>query len=214
MRNRKNRERGAATIFEAAFVFPITFFIVFFMIMIGEGYYQQARVEYAVTSAAINGAARVENPMLGTVIKSGVPTDPTAVDVLPYRYIFTGDGKAIGKEVQQETGSAIRKYEALFFKGMKPEGVKLKSDDVQINPLISSFPVSCSFRVPFPIKMIFFDDEISIKYTINMTASIGDPAEFVRIVAYVKDLLERSETATKVGSEVLSALSKLGQYIN
>ena len=55
-------EKGAVTIIEATFVFPITFFIVFFMIMAGEGYYQHARVENLVTYTAITGASRCEHP--------------------------------------------------------------------------------------------------------------------------------------------------------
>ena len=49
--------RGAMSIVEATFVFPIMFFVVFFMIMAGEAFYQHARVEYFVTVAAIDGAA-------------------------------------------------------------------------------------------------------------------------------------------------------------
>lgn len=210
----KQNDRGAVSIIEATFVFPIVFFIVFFMIMAGEAYYQRARVEYAVTAAAINGAARCENPMLGIVIANcSVPTDPTATDVQPYRYIFTSEAHSIASEVQSELEKTISAMRPLLFKNMSPTNVVV-SINPKMNPLISSFPVECSFDIPFPVRMIFSGESVKFSYSVSMTAAIGDPSEFVRNVSTVSDIIERSETATEVCSKIKSAMMKIGEWIN
>lgn len=212
--NAWNRERGAVTIIEAAFVFPITFFVVFFMIMAGEAYYQSARVEQAVTSAAISGAARCENPMLGEVIKRGsVPTDPTEIDVLPYRYIATNKAEAIADEVAKDLDNRIKSFQPLLFRGMSPQNVSVKAVP-HINILVSSLEVKCTFDVPFPIRMIFSSKSMKMAYSVQMTAPVGDPSEFVRNVAMIKDVVERSETAMKAAGKLGEIAEKVGQFTN
>lgn len=208
------QERGAVTIIEAAFVFPIVFFIVFFMIMAGEAYYQAARVEQAVTSAAISGAARCENPMLGEVIKRGsVPTDPSSTDVLPYRYIFTGEADKIAQQVEQDLKQKLTSFQSLLFRGMSPQNVLVEVEP-NMNILVSSLPVKCTFDIPFPIRMIFSGDSVKMVYSVQMTAPVGDPAEFVRNVAMVKDVMERSKTAMKAAEKLGEIAGKVGEFIN
>ena len=211
------RERGAVTIIEAAFVFPIMFFIVFFMVMAGETYYQYARAEREVTTAAINGAARCENPMLGSVIASGsVTKDPTAVNVIPYRYILTGEAKIIANEVENELKRTISKYKPLLFTNMSPRNVNI-SVDLHMNVLVSSFPITCSFSVPFPIRMIFGGQVMRFQYTIHTNAPISDPSEFVRNVALIWDVMERNEagqTILEYGGKVKNAMSKITNITN
>ena len=215
---RRNRaERGAVTIVEAAFVFPITFFIVFFMVMAGEAYYQYARVERAVTVAAIDGAARCENPILGSVIASGsVTTDPTAEDLIPYRYILTDQAKRIAAEVESELKKSVSGYQPLLFRNMAPKNVNV-SVNLHMNVLVSSFPVSCSFSVPFPIRLLFTGEALKFKYSLQTNAPISDPSEFVRNVAMVKDVLERSEAGQSVlefGGKVKGAMAKVASFTN
>lgn len=207
-------EQGAMTIVEATFVFPIVFFVVLFMIMAGEAYYQQARVEFAVTQAAVDGAARCENPMLGKVIADGsVPTSPTAVEVLPYRYIFTSEAKTIASEVSGELEEKVSSFRPFFFWNMYPHNVSVRID-LKMNPFISAFPVQCSFEIPFPIKMIFSNNRVSLKYQVSVNASIGDPSELIRNISVVTDSLEMSETASGFGSKVKSGLEAIGGWVN
>ena len=205
-------EKGAVTIIEATFVFPITFFIVFFMIMAGEGYYQHARVENLVTYTAITGASRCENPMLSQFDGNSVPTDPTETDIMPYRYIFTGEAQRIAGGLQGQLEEQVSSLQPLLFKGMAPQNVSVKVDP-QLNLLISSCPVSCYFEIPFPIKMIFTDMQLSFRYNVQMTASVGDPAEFVRNVGMISDLIERSQFADFLGN-VKAKIDEVGGYLN
>lgn len=208
-----NGEKGTMTIIEAAFVFPIMLFIVFFMIMAGEAYYQHARVEYYVASAAIDGAARCENPMLGTVISSGaVPQDPAATEVMPYRYILTGEAHKIADSVEEELQDKIEGMKPLLFKGMRPINVDVRVTP-HMNPLVSSFPVECEFEVPLPIRMIFSNERLKFSYNVSISASVSDPAEFVRTVSTVADVLERNTQFTQFCGKVKETMGKIGAYL-
>lgn len=201
------------SIVEATFVFPIMFFVVFFMIMAGEAFYQHARVEYFVTVAAIDGAARCENPMLGKVLADGaVPTDPGAADVMPYRYILTGEAKKIAAEVEGDLQEKVEGIRPLLFKKMRPTNVNVTVKP-KMNPLISTLPVSCDFEVPMPIKMLFSDRRITFSYSVNVSASVGDPAEFIRNVSTVTDFLERNDRFTEFCGKVKEAMGKIGAYL-
>lgn len=207
-------EKGAVSIVEATFVFPMAFFIIFFMIMAGEVYYQHAKVEYAVTAAAINGAARCENPMLEKVFKDkAVPTSPKAVEVMPYRYIFTGEAKSIAKKLQSQLQAEVSAFEPLFFEFMAPKHVTVKTD-LTMNPIVSSLLVTCSYDISFPIRLIFTNDNIGLHYDVCITASIGDPSELLRNISLVTDSLEMSETASGFGSKVKSGLEAIGGWVN
>ncbi len=202
------------TIIEAAFVFPVVFFIVFFMVMAGEGYYQRARVEHEVIAAAMNGAARCENPMLGQVISSGgVPNSPTAVDVMPYRYIFTGEASSIAAQVKGELQGKLAAMRPLLFKNMSPTNVSVTADP-KMNPLVSSLSLRCTFDVPFPIRMIFSNEPVKFSYSVSLTAPVGDPTELVRNVLTVENIVQRSEAISGMCGEIKSCMAKIGQWVN
>jgi len=213
LKGKLKEEKGAMTIIEATFVFPIMLFIVFFMINAGEAYYQHARVEYYVTSAAIDGAARCENPMLGSVITSGtVPVDPAATEVMPYRYILTGEAHKIADNVEEELQDKIEGMKPLLFKGMRPINVDVTVTP-HMNPLVSTFPIDCEFEVPLPVRMIFSDEKLTFSYSVNISASVGDPAEFVRTVSTVSDVLERNTKFTEFCGKVKETMGRIGAYL-
>lgn len=206
-------ERGAATIIEAAFVFPIMFFIVFFMIMVGESYYQYARVEYEVIHGAVSAAARCENPMLSYVqANDSVPTDPGETDVIPYRYILTGEAASIANTSADDLEDTINAMEPLLFKGMAPTNVDVTVTP-KMNVLVSSITVKCDFEVPLPIRMIFSGKKLAFRYSIEVKEPIGDPAEFVRNVSTVKDVVERNKAISDFCSELKEKATKIGVYL-
>ena len=95
---------------------------------------------------------------------------------------------------------------------MAPRNVSVKVEP-KLNLLISSCPVSCYFEIPFPIKMIFTNMQLAFRYNVQMTASVGDPAEFVRNVGMISDLIERSQFADFLG-KVKSKIDEVGGYLN
>lgn len=209
--------KGAVTIIEATFVFPIMFFVVFILLMACEAYYQYARVERACIIAALSGAARCENPMLETVQNTGsVPTSTSESKVRPYRYIFTSQASAIANQLEEEVTTTIQNMTAMTFRGMTPSNVTLDITP-KMNVFVSSITVDCSFDIKLPIRMIFAKDNLKFTYTVRVTEPVGDPAEFVRNVSTVQDYLERSEFGNKIldfAGKLKEQLGKLARFIN
>lgn len=209
-----SRECGAVLIIEAVFVFPIMFIIVFIMLLAGGVYFQHARVERLVVEAAIDGASRCENPMLESVSRSGsVPTGTADVKVMPYRYLFTGNAREIGNEVADKLQQSVEGLHSLAFKGLEPKNVS-----VNVTPkmfiLVSSFQVECEFDIVLPIRMLFSNRDFKFHYSVSMIEPIGDPAEFVRNVSAIQDILERNETIADIAGKVKEAMQKIGKFIN
>ena len=55
--------------------------------------------------------------------------------------------------------------------------------------------------------------QLAFRYNVQMTASVGDPAEFVRNVGMISDLIERSQFADFLG-KVKSKIDEVGGYLN
>lgn len=215
MKKRNNNgEYGAVLIIEAVFVFPIMFIIVFIMLLAGGVYFQHARVERLVIEAAIDGASRCENPMLETVSRSGsVPTGTADVKVMPYRYLLTGNARDIGDEVENGLRQSVEGLNSLAFKGLEPQNVSVKVTP-KMFILVSSFQVECEFDIVLPIRMIFSNEDFKFHYSVSMTEPIGDPAEFVRNVSTIQDILERNETVVGMAEKFKEAMNKIGRFIN
>ena len=163
-------QSGAMTIIEATFVFPIMFFIVFFMIMAGDIYFQQARVERIVTETAISAASRCENPMQALVGDS-VPDDPDNDGIKPYRYLFGGYVKDICRNIEKESTEKIENFGALGFAGTEVRDLHL-SVDPHIYMIISYVDVNCSYRVGFPIRMIFSNKNYDLYLKVDIKQPI------------------------------------------
>ncbi len=210
-------QKGAVVIMEAAFVFPIMFIVIFVMIMACEAYFQYARVESACVQAAIKGAARCENPALETVQKNGqVPKGTTATHVYPYRYIFPGQTRQIAEKTAADLKKTVEGFDALAFRGMRPAKVHVQARP-QTNIFVSSLTLDCSFEIELPIRMIFSGDAFVFKYDISVKESIGDPAEFVRNVSTVEDLLQSTElgkTILEAAGTIKQKLGTLARFIN
>ena len=84
-------ENGAVMIVEASFVFPIMFYVIFFLIFFGNMYVIKSAVSRYTSTAAIRGAEYYSNPWVKPVTEElqgkDVPTKND--DVRPYRHIFT-----------------------------------------------------------------------------------------------------------------------------
>lgn len=212
--SKKQSEKGAVLLIEAAFILPITFIIVFMMIMAGEAYYQHARVEYEVTKAAVNGAARCENPMLSYVEKQGnVPTSTNEVQIRPYRYILTSEANSIDSEIKTDLKKTVEGMRPLLWSNMSPKNVKV-SGKTRVNPLLSSFQVQCDYDIEFPIRMIFSNENIKLSYSVSMVESIGDPSELIRNVSMIGDVMERFESTAHVKDNLKEIAGKIGAYLN
>lgn len=204
-------EGGAVHIVEAAFVFPVMFIILFFLLYLGNAYYIRAQIESVVETYAIRGAGYCADPLLETIREEGSLPEVSDLKTQPYRYIFGGMDeveKEIGKEVQKQ----IVGNSHSAFRNMSP---KLKTSAGEIAKfhnyvVYSTFSVEVEYVLEFPIR--FFDGSGFSLLTIRERAEmpVSDTTEFIRNTDMVIDLLED----TKVGKGISDAFGKVNDFIS
>ncbi len=79
-------EKGSVIV-EATYVFPIVFFVIFFLLFMGDAYYLQSQVDSLTNQAAVLAAADCADP-----IAAQMQEGEFKIGEWPelYRYIFTG----------------------------------------------------------------------------------------------------------------------------
>lgn len=206
-------QKGAVMVVEATFVFPIMFFIVFFMIMAGNIYFQQARVERIVSEAAIEATSRCENPMLAMMKDGSMSSNPLNDGIKPYRYLFSGYVKNECKSVRDAAYEKIDNFGALGFAGMEAN-----IDSFTMTPhiylVVSYVDVYCKYNVAFPIKMIFSDRKIDFDFYIKYRQPISDPAELIRNVSAVEDFAESNEQVQSFLNKLEPVVGKVKKFVN
>ncbi len=223
MQNKKQfackSESGAVMLIEAAFVFPIMFIVLFILLMLGEAYFQHARITRLVTTQAITSAAYCENPMLETVVENETtPSYPTSADYIkPYRYLFSGWGGS-DASTQENVAldglqSSIESLTAWGFAGVKITNVNVTTEYEQ-SLLISHFIIQCDYSVQLPIRMLFSEENFTVDFSVHVEQPVGDPAEFVRNVSLVQDYLERVEGYSEFTEKITKAIEPVANFLN
>ncbi len=128
------RETGAVQIIEAAFVFPIMFIILFFLIYMGNAYYIRAQIEAIVVEKTIEGANYCTDPLLETIKNDGVIPKLSDLDLDPYRYFSGMDG--VEEKISREVEEAIEGSSVSLFRYMKPVVKTHRSDISKYNNYI------------------------------------------------------------------------------
>jgi hypothetical protein len=211
------RENRGYLIMESAFVYPIMFFILMFLIYMGNMFYLKAKVDAIVTQEAQTYAEKFADPNLES-FSSSIPTSTsgdTEVTSELYRYIdvfnLSDYGVATSSEKQdlksrlQDTG---------FFSGMAPSNIKVVTHQVHNYIIYQTYEVSVDYEFKFPIKFIFQDDYTVLDMSVTEEAPIVDTPEFIRNVDMAVDYLQQSEKASEVGTKLTSAYDKIDNFIN
>ena len=215
LREELPEESGAVSIVEATFVFPIMFFIIFILLMIGSAYFQQARVERIVTEAAVEAAARCANPALDVISEEGsVPDGTKDMEIMPYRYIFKSHAKSICKDVASEMLEDIEAFGTLGFRGMEVQLDGNPTVEPKIYLMVSSVTAKCDFHVTLPIRMIFTDDDLIFYSHVEVKEPVGDASELVRNVGMIKDGMERNNEITELFGSISGMLGNVAKFIN
>ena len=190
-------ENGAVMIVEASFVFPIMFYVIFFLIFFGNMYVIRSAVSRYTSTAAIRGAEYYSNPWVKPVTEElqgkKVPTKNTNVE--PYRHIFTS--RKIQNEVKEELDQSIKSYAGGFFSNMEPEDVECKTE-YKNYVLYSTFTAKTKYKVSFPIKFIFQNDIMTIPFDAYETVTVEDGSEFIRNTDMAVDYYQQSKLKEKI----------------
>lgn len=205
------KKEDGSMIIEATFVYPIMFFVLFFLIYMGNMFYLQSNIESSVNRVAIKGASYFADTMLEQVEGSASIPAVGAIDIQPYRYlnVFVNgedcfDGRGELKKEIENTG---------FFAGMTPKAVEIYS---RVNNYIiyQTYEVDVDYVLEFPIRFLFQEDYYSLKGTAHAEIPIVDNAEFIRNTDLVIDYIQRWETGQKGIEKLTGAIQKLGDFIN
>ncbi len=108
-------EKGSVIV-EATYVFPIVFFVIFFLLFMGDAYYLQSQVDSLTNQAAVLAAADCADP-IAAEIQAGsfkIGTDPQL-----YRYLFIDNYMdKVTKEKYKEALNEALSKKAGFFVGI------------------------------------------------------------------------------------------------
>ncbi len=205
----EKRETGFLVI-EAAFVYPIVFFVIFFLIYMGNMFFLKSNIESSVNRVALMGASYYGDTMLEQMESGGVPA-VGSIDIQPYRYlnVFVNGEDCINGEEKlraeiENTG---------FFAGMLPRVTSINSR-VNNYVIYHTYEVDVEYILQFPIRFLFAEDYYSIKSTAHAEVPIVDNAEFIRNTDMVIDYIQRSETGQKGIDTLTNAIVKLKDFIN
>ncbi|MCI9537542.1 MAG: pilus assembly protein [Eubacterium sp.] len=203
IRKTLTNENGAVMIVEASFVFPIMFFVLFFLIYFGNMYVVKSAISRFTSTCAIKGAEYYSNPWVKEVTQNYLGNDvPTKNDdVKPYRHIFSS--KQIQNDMKTELEDKIKSYGGGFFANMNPTDISCKTE-YKNYVLYSTFTAETTYKLTFPIKFIGERDAMSINFNTYETVTITDGSEFVRNTDMAVDYLERS----KIVNDLMDNLKK------
>lgn len=206
--NKLEAENGVVIV-EATIIFPLVFFVLFFLIYFGSARYEKAKVDSYVMQSAILGAQCSKDPYQYDMYKDGV-VPVTYENCEPYRY-FIGGMDDVENKISDDIVKYINDTSSTFFVDMNP---KLKTSQDKIakfnNYLIySTFSVEVSYEVKFPIKFLGSDSPTILKWNSRAEVSVNDAPEFIRNIDMVQDLFDK----TAAGEKIKSAFNKINSFI-
>lgn len=206
-------ENGDVMVVEAAFVFPIMFFVLFFLIYFGNMYVVKSAVSRYTSTYAIKGAEYYSNPWVKEVTENynGDNVPAKNEDVRPYRHIFSS--KQIQNDIKTDLENEIKNYGGGFFADMNPTNISCRTK-YKNYVLYSTFTAETTYKITFPIIFIGETDPISIDFSCYETVTITDGSEFVRNTDMAIDYLQQSETVDKVKTAMSEKWSKLKNAVS
>lgn len=200
-------ENGAVMIVEAAFVFPIMFFVLFFLIYFGNMYVIKSAISRYTSVCAIKGAEYYSNPWVKRVTETGGDAVPTEnKDVQPYRHIFSS--KTIQNEMKDELQKKIESYGGGFFNNMEPSDISCHVT-YKNYVMYSTFTAETKFKLTFPLIFIGEKEAMSIDFSTYETVTITDGSEFVRNTDMAIDYMQQSELVQNAKSKISEAFTKV-----
>lgn len=196
-----SEESGAVPIIEAVFVYPLVIFVVIILMLLGNLFYQQSRVESITARGAEKLAAYYANP---TLAGGAIPTDCQSMNLEPYRYL-TGGSVAEGL-ARTQINDELSQIGTGAFEGMK---INYTIDECTVDNYVVSQTgtVKVSYSINFfPMKLIGATTRYT--YGVNAKTSAADPAEFIRNVDMILDYNEKYHVTDGISEKMNSTVGK------
>lgn len=202
-------ERGVLVI-EATFVYPIMFFVIFFLIYMGNMFFLKSDIERIVNEVSIEAASYYGDPLLQQIEANG-SLQVDNISIKPYRYVNVFSNGEDIDDSEAEIRAAINNTG--FFAGMTPKVVDV-DPHIHNYVIYQTYEVNVEYKLEFPIRFLFQDDYMALDCTVHAEVPVVDNAEFIRNVDMVIDYIQHSETGQKAIEGITKAIGKLNDFIN
>lgn len=203
-----NKNEKGMLVIEATIVFPVIFLGIFFLIFMGNAYFQKCKVEAIVAELTQEGAAYCADPTLESVEESGSFPAFGDVDVKPYRYLL-GEMKNVESKIGTELESQLNGVTTGLFSAMKP---KISSKKVKANNYLiyATFCVDVEYSIPIPVRLLGAEDFFSLSVEAHAERPVNDVPEFIRNINMVEDYLEQTGAMAKMEE----AIKKVKDFVS
>lgn len=216
LRERWKQTRGAV-IMEATIVYPVMFFVIFFMLFMGNMFCIRAGIDSLVTQEALTSAAYYADPKLESYSeKEKIPTTLSEAGHVTknlYRYLdifdIGGSQSAQSTNLKENIGSYTG-----YFTGMNPDRIEIVSHKVNNYIIYQTYEVEVKYYLNFPWKFIFHDEKYDIAMTARAEVPVTDSAEFIRNVDLAVDILERTEKGETASENINKTFEKVTAFLN
>jgi hypothetical protein len=200
-------ESGAMPIIEATIVFPVMILVIWFLVFMGNAYFQRTRVEAIVTELTLDGAAYCASVLTRTVDLTGRVPDFGEVKPRPYRY-FTGMSE-VETYIRNTLTTRLRNINTGLFSGMRPSP---NVPVVKFNNYIiySTFSVELTYRIPIPVRLLGADDIITMTVRTRSVTPVTDVPEFIRNINMIEDYLLQTGAMEEISNAVGKARDFFG----
>ena len=212
----RGKENGSLIV-EATFVFPIMFVVIFFLIFVGNAYYQMSRVEAIATSAAIEGAAQCADPVL-SYIEDGEFPDINSNYIKPYRFIGSTNSDVEGTKasIQAAVSEKLSGLKGGLFSGMElQETLIVPCYDNYF--VCAMFEIDINYSIRMPIRLLFTSENMKLNYACHLRVPSNDTSELIRTTSFVGDYLERVgviDAIEKGKSNLIGYIQKAKNWAN
>lgn len=200
--------KGAVTVVEAAIVFPIAIFVLFFLIYLGNAYYIKANVDTLASRYAILAAAECADPHLSGIIETGSVSTNINESRKPYRYLLPGYGSDIANKYKTKLENELNSITG-FLPGTKPENCKCEFN-YKNGFVFQTIDVQINYNIQFPIKFVFMKENTVAKMVSSDSVLVSDPPELILNTNMVIDYYKRSDLKDKIDG----VLDKIKSFIS
>lgn len=200
---------------EAAFIYPVVFAILAFLLFVGDMFYQRAWIEAAVMRYSLEGSAEIANSSLAeiTVHEDGSGSlAPGAIENDPYRFVFNGTsgtggvGESAAANEQALRGEVAGGKASVF--GLAPN-LRSVSVDYRSNLVYGDYTVSADYGFQLPIaSFIVPEGRIGVDFDASSISTVTSMGEFVRNVDFADDVYDA------IAGDARDTLIGLGSAVN
>lgn len=205
-------------IVEATFVYPVVFLVLILVLVLGDVYYQKARIEAVVIDTALLGSMSASSSALQNVDvneATGVGTmAPSQIENDPYRFVFNmGNDSSIDANIskyQDLLTDQIGDGGSSFF-GLAPD---LSEASVKYTSrfIYGDYLVSAGYDMDVPVAtMLIPEGKQTLQLGASAASTVTSMGELSRNIDLVDDAYSASGAQGLVDS-VENLVGKVGEY--